>query len=54
MRHERRTCEAGGGLEQVQFLLGQVSIETTERYLCCKQRFQNAANDAIGLEPSRS
>jgi len=51
----RRTCarlchQSGGELEQIQFLLGHVSIETTERYLGCKQRFQNAVNDAIGLE----
>jgi hypothetical protein len=55
----RRTCarlchQAGGELEQIQFLLGHVSIETTERYLGCKQRFQNAVNDAIGLEPDGS
>lgn len=45
------THMAGGELEQIQFLPGHVSIETTERYLGCKQRFQNALNDAIGLEP---
>ena len=55
----RRTCarlchQAGGELEQIQFLLGHVSIETTERYLGCKQHFQNAVNDAIGLEPGGS
>jgi len=43
--------QAGGELEQIQFLLGHVSIQTTERYLGCKQRFQNAVNDHIGLEP---
>lgn len=53
----RRTCawlrhQAGGELEQIQFLLGHVSIQTTERYLGCKQRLQNAVNDRIGLEPS--
>jgi integrase len=52
----RRTCarlchQAGGELEQIQFLLGHVSIETTEKYLGCKQRFQNAVNDDIGLDP---
>jgi site-specific recombinase XerD len=52
----RRTCarlchQAGGELEQIQFLLGHVSIQTTERYLGCKQRLQNAVNDKIGLEP---
>jgi site-specific recombinase XerD len=34
-----------------QFLLGHVSIQTTERYLACKQRLNDAANDHIGLEP---
>jgi integrase len=52
----RRTCarlchEAGGELEQIQSLLGHVSVQTTERYLGCKQRFRNAVNDRIGLEP---
>ncbi len=52
----RRTCaklchESGGELEQIQFLLGHVSIQTTEQYLGCKQRFRNAVNDHIGLEP---
>ena len=52
----RRTCarlchQAGGELEQIQFLLGHVSVQTTERYLGCKQRLQNAVNDRIGLEP---
>jgi integrase len=55
----RRTCarlchQAGGELEQIQFLLGHVSIETTEKYLGCKQRLQNAVNDAIGLDPGSS
>jgi integrase len=55
----RRTCArlchlAGGELEQIQFLLGHVSIQTTERYLGCKQRLQNAVNDRLGLEPDES
>ena len=55
----RRTCaklchEAGGELEQIQFLLGHVSVQTTERYLGCKQRFRNAVNDHTGLEPGSS
>lgn len=55
----RRTCarlchQAGGELEQIQFLLGHVSVQTTERYLGCKQRFRNAVNDRIGLEPDPS
>ena len=55
----RRTCarlchEAGGELEQIQFLLGHVSVQTTERYLGCMQRLRNAVNDDIGLEPAES
>jgi integrase len=52
----RRTCArlcylAGGELEQIQFLLGHISIQTTERYLGCKQRLCFAVNDRIGIEP---
>jgi integrase len=52
----RRTCArlchlAGGELEQIQFLLGHVSIQTTERYLGSKQKLQFAVNDKLGLEP---
>jgi integrase len=54
----RRTCarlchQAGGELEQIQFLLGHVSVQTTERYLGFKQRFRDAVNDRIGLEPDQ-
>jgi site-specific recombinase XerD len=53
----RRSCarlchSAGGELEQIQFLLGHVSVQTTEKYLGCKQRLKNAVNDQIGIEPS--
>jgi site-specific recombinase XerD len=52
----RRTCArlchaSGGELEQIQFLLGHVSVQTTERYLGCKQRIQDAVNDKIGIGP---
>jgi len=52
----RRTCArlchlAGGELDQIQFLLGHVSIQTTERYLGCKQRLRIAVNDRLGIEP---
>jgi len=35
----------------IQFLLGHVSVQTTERYLGCKQRIRSAVNDRIGIEP---
>ncbi|HEY3940097.1 MAG TPA: site-specific integrase [Bryobacteraceae bacterium] len=52
----RRTCArlcylAGGELDQIQFLLGHVSIQTTEHYLGCKQTLRFAVNDKIGIEP---
>jgi site-specific recombinase XerD len=52
----RRTCArlchlAGGELDQIQFLLGHVSIQTTECYLGCKQRLRGAVNDRLGIEP---
>ena len=52
----RRTCArlchlAGGELDQIQFLLGHVSIQTTEHYLGCKQKLRVAVNDKIGIEP---
>src|SRR5215469_719436 len=48
-----RLCHASGGeLEQIQFLLGHVSVQTTERYLGCKQRIRLAVNDRIGIEPN--
>jgi site-specific recombinase XerD len=51
----RRTCArlchlAGGELEQIQFLLGHASVQTTERYLGCKQKLSQAVNDNLGLE----
>ena len=50
----RRTCaklcrKAGGDLEQIKFLLGHSSIQTTERYLGSEQEIAVAVNDVIGL-----
>jgi integrase len=48
----RRTCArlchaAGGELEQIQFLLGRASVQTTERYVGCKQDLSRAVNDRL-------
>ena len=50
----RRTCaklcrKAGGDIEQIKFLLGHSSIQTTERYLGSEQDIEIAVNDNIGL-----
>ena len=50
----RRTCaklcrKNGGGLEQIKFLLGHSSIQTTERYLGSEQELAVAVNDSLGL-----
>jgi integrase len=50
----RRTCaklcrKSGGDLEQIKFLLGHSSIQTTERYLGSEQEIAIAVNDNIGL-----
>ena len=55
----RRTCArlchgAGGELEQIQFLLGHASVQTTERYIGCRQKFKDAVNDRFQISvPSR-
>ena len=41
----------GGELEQIQFLLGHVSVQTTERYLGCKQNLSHPVNDRFEITP---
>jgi integrase len=53
-RDLRRTCaklcrKNGGDLEQIKFLLGHSSIQTTERYLGSEQDIEIAVNDNLGL-----
>jgi hypothetical protein len=38
--------------EQIQIPLGQMSVQTMERYLGCKQRIHKAVDHRIGLEQS--
>jgi hypothetical protein len=55
----RRICaklcrKNGGDLEQIKFLLGHSSIQTTERYLGSEQDLAVAVNDIWGCEVRRS
>jgi integrase len=47
-----RLCrEAGGELDQIQLLLGHVSVQTIERELGCRRRIRGTVNDRVGIEP---
>jgi integrase len=55
----RRTCArlchaAGGELEQIQFLLGHASVQTTERYIGSKQDLARAVNDRLPFASGRT
>lgn len=55
----RRTCarlchNAGGELEQIQFLLGHASAQTTERYIGCRQKLREAVNDRFLISLART
>jgi hypothetical protein len=46
-----RNCVMAPEAKQILFLLGHDSIQTTEKYLGCRQRLRGAVNDRIGIEP---
>ena len=55
----RRSCArlchgAGGELEQIQFLLGHASVQTTERYIGCRQKLREAVNDRFSISLART
>jgi integrase len=50
----RRTCarlchDSSGELEQIRFLLGHASVQTTERYIGSKQKLHDAVNDRFEI-----
>jgi integrase len=52
----RPTCTwlchgAGGELEQIQFLLGHASDQSTERYIGCRKDLREAVNDRFRISP---
>src|SRR5260370_17755971 len=47
------THDSGGALEQIQFLLRHASVQTTERYLGCKQNLGHPVNDLFNLKTDR-
>ncbi|HVR22632.1 MAG TPA: hypothetical protein VMU26_04870 [Candidatus Polarisedimenticolia bacterium] len=50
-----RLChDCSGELEQIRFLLGHASIQTTERYIGSKQKLQDAVNDRFEISVARA
>jgi len=51
----RRSCarlchDSEGELEHIQFLLGHIYVQTTERYIGSRQRLRVAVNYKLGIE----
>jgi hypothetical protein len=46
-----RLPSRGANSTLTEFLLGHASVQTTGKYLGCKQRLREAVNDQIGIEP---
>ena len=51
MRHScaRSAMNLSGELEQIKFILGHSSVQTTERYIGCKQKLREAVNDRFQI-----
>jgi hypothetical protein len=47
----RVSATSPAATDQIQFLLGHVSTQTTERYFGCKQKLRIGVNDRLGMEP---
>jgi site-specific recombinase XerD len=49
-RTRARLChDCSAELEQIRFLLGHASVQTTERYIGSKQKLRDAVNDRFGI-----
>src|SRR3984893_18080133 len=53
----RRSCarlchDTGGELEQIQFLLGRVQVQTTKLYIGYKHHWRIAVNDRLASNPA--
>ena len=56
--HDLRTCarlchDCSGELEQIRFLLGHASVQTTALYIGTKQKLQDAVNDRFEISVAR-
>src|SRR5260370_8921579 len=48
-----RLCHVSGGEpEEIEFVLGHVSVQTAERYLGCRQQIRPTVDERFGIEPN--